>query len=751
MFRWLGMTLLLCAGCVVLMWFFSDTYSGGEDPLPSIQSGPESSNPSPVDIKFHPKPVIPFLGREATLAYGRIEVIERQDVPSEAGKTDDQGARLLFLGTPVQPTNPNKTCPLLDAVIREQLFPELEMKIAEGNYYREKLGFLVTEVREGEEFKPEQCVVFPDNPKKKYRYTAKGEPLNPNQVRVAQMEFLFKKLEVGDEVKKDQLVGLADPVLALDDLVIKATKFQGAEADRMASEKTRDETRKRYDSINRQYAASARTVSLEDLRGAELTWQRYVQEEVSKGAALRQAEREIESSVTVLRKYEIKSTINGVIRAFYKNRGDAVRKLDPVMQVQNLDRLRVEGMVELQQAFGLKWGQRATVEPSQPQSPKLVIGGHSLEINCVAVTRGSPALILSGSEDRTLRCWNSETGQAQWDILHKSAIKAVACTGPKAQFNLALTGAADGTARLINLDKIKPDYAPVVLAGEHSSAINAVAFHPNGSLCATGGEDRSIVLWKVAVESDGEIKVAKLHAIPSAHRASITGLQFTPKGDHLISAGQDFFLTVWKIEADKLPVRDMEFDRRSGDVGVLGTDGQRVLIDRGKEIELRGLKDKQLEGRLRNPPGAGNFTNMALFSPDGKTILTNGAADGRLQLWRTPEHKGRGAEIRQLIWTGTGAVSCGAFSPDGKFVVTGTKDNYVLVWAMPSAEEVNYKLFARLTLVERVLDDSSRMVRVWAELETPGEVNDPAKKGKNPDWLVPGQSATMVIWPDESK
>lgn len=740
MFRWFAMTLLLCAGCVVLMWFFGAEYPDGGDHT-SVSTQPGTEIPRDLGkVEIPDQSVNDPIVREPIVAPGRIEVIEKQDVPSEAGKTDDQGAKLLFLGTPVVPTD--KDVPQ---------GAELDKKIAEGKYFREKLGFLVTEVREGEDFRPEQCVVFPDNPKKKYRYVAKGEPLNPNQVRVAQVEFLFKRLEVGDEVKKDQLVGLADPILALDDLVIKTTRFSGAEADRMASEKTRDETRKRWESIQRQQAQMPRSVSLEDLRGAELTWQRYIQEEVSKGAALRQSEREMEGALTVLRKYEIKSTINGVVRAFYKNRGDAVRKLDPVMQIQNLDRLRVEGMVELQQALGLKRGMRALVEPSQPQSPSLVIGGHALEINCVAVTRGTPALILSGSEDRSLRCWSSETGQIKWHIQLKAPIKAVACTGKDAPFNLALTGSADGTGRLINLDKVKADYVPVPLPGEHKSAINAVAFHPNGTLCATGGDDRSIVLWKVTMESEGEIKVEKLHTLPSAHRDAITGLQFTPKGDSLISAGRDFVLAIWKVEGDGRLVHETDFDRRSGDVGVLGTDGQRVLVDRGKEVELRGIKQKQLEGRLRNPPGAGNFTNMALFSPDGKTILTNGAADGRLQLWRTPEYRGRGAEIRQLIWTGTGAVSCGAFSPDGKFLVTGTKDNHVLVWTMPSAEEVNYKLHARLTLVERTLDDASRMVRVWAELEPPGELKDPAKKGKNPEWLVPGLSATMVIWPEENK
>ncbi len=126
---------------------------------------------------------------------------------------------------------------------------------------------------------------------------------------------------------------------------------------------------------------------------------------------------------------------------------------------------------------------------------------------------------------------------------------------------------------------------------------------------------------------------------------------------------------------------------------------------------------------------------MALFSPDGKTILTNGSAAGKLQLWRTPR-AGAGLGARQFIWT-KGTATCGAFAPEGNtFVVTGTQDHQVLVWAMPEKDEVESRLKANLTLVEQHLDTQSRQVRVWAELQNPG-------------WLIPGSPATMVVPPQK--
>jgi hypothetical protein len=78
-------------------------------------------------------------------------------------------------------------------------------------------------------------------------------------------------------------------------------------------------------------------------------------------------------------------------------------------------------------------------------------------------------------------------------------------------------------------------------------------------------------------------------------------------------------------------------------------------------------------------------------------------------------------------------------SPDGTFVVTGAQDGKVLIWPMPSGEEINKRIPAHLTLVEQVIDSSTPQVRAWAELD---EV---------PAWLVPGSTATIVVPLDRIK
>src|SRR5206468_2672805 len=76
--------------------------------------------------------------------------------------------------------------------------------------------------------------------------------------------------------------------------------------------------------------------------------------------------------------------------------------------------------------------------------------------------------------------------------------------------------------------------------------------------------------------------------------------------------------------------RVQEIDRRSGDVAQLGVshDGTRVLYDQGKELRILNLADKKSVGAIQNATGSANFSTLALFSPDSKTILTSSDAEG---------------------------------------------------------------------------------------------------------------------------
>jgi WD40 repeat protein len=777
MFRWLAVCILLAGGSFALVALVSPPIGGPKpgarttkikdngagDDIRAGQDEPPAREGEPARAAFRAKasddddrpvtlvsataalpagPSLPMTVQEARILSGR-----RQEVPSE------RDGRLLVVGTPLRPGDD----------VRPEKIREVEM------------ADLVIEIPAREVVRPEEQITIPDVPARCRRATP-TDLLPPGRTHVYRYKVQMRVLDIGDKVEQGQVVAVVNPVLAVDDLEVKRAKLDAAEADRRAARANKEEARKRYESMTEQRRKYRNSVSDEDYRAAKLYWDRYIQEELAKEAAVVQAQRELSGTLTQLRMHEIKAAIPGVIKLVYKYTGDAVKSLDQILQLQDPDLLRVEGTVEVQDARKLKkrleegrrlieaaklrwydasrrrdraglaaaenlraqaWKKlEVIVEASRPEPPLAILKGHLHEVTAVAVSKGAKPVIVSGSEDQTVRIWEQLAGTRRWRerarLDHHAVVRALACTPEKSKVgNLVLTGTSTGRLRLFNLDNLKA--AERKLEGRHSGPVNAVAFSPDGTLCATGGEDRAICLWETATGK-------RLARLGGAHRAAVTSLQFAA-GDRLVSAGRDKRLVVWTVkdgeEGKELELVD-EFDRRSGDVPQLGVspDGKYALFDEGRELRVLSLAERKIVSTLSNPAGTVNFATFALFAPDGRTVLTNGAAPGRLQLWRRSAVEGRAAELRQFMWT-SGMASCGAFSPDGTFAVTGTADHQVLVWEMPGKAEAENFPKAYLAFVEEFLDTSLKKVAVRAEL-------------KNPPWrLTPGLTATLVFPPEK--
>jgi WD40 repeat protein len=356
--------------------------------------------------------------------------------------------------------------------------------------------------------------------------------------------------------------------------------------------------------------------------------------------------------------------------------------------------------------------------------------GHFKEITGVAVTKDSRSPV-SCSEDGMVRVWERNIRQERkiWRHPKQVAFRAIACTSPAASANLCLAGAADGSGRIWDLDADTDE--PRLLSDQHHGPITCVAFSPDGETCATGGEDQQIRLW--------ETKTGKLrYRFPTGHHGVVTCVQFTPEAQ-LVSAGRDNTVRLWAL-GENAAKQEAFFGPRLGEVVNPGVspDGRTILFDHGRELRLLNLPDGKARGVVFNPGGSSNFSVFALFSPDGRLIVTAGAEEGQLQLWRAPcpATSNRGYEVRQLLFYQKSTVpTCACFSPDGKLLVTGSKDQLVQVWSIPDQKEIERELPGRLALVERVVESTAGQVRVWADVPNPGE------------HILAGGGATLTIYP----
>src|SRR5690606_5765207 len=72
----------------------------------------------------------------------------------------------------------------------------------------------------------------------------------------------------------------------------------------------------------------------------------------------------------------------------------------------------------------------------------------------------------------------------------------------------------------------------------HESAVNAVAFLPDGGI-VTGGEDGKIVVWKAGAADPSRVL--------SGHTAPIVSLAVSPDGKQIASASWDRTVRIWPV------------------------------------------------------------------------------------------------------------------------------------------------------------------------------------------------------------
>ena len=674
------------------------------------------------------------------LADGRVIPGEKADV---AG---DREGPLLFVATPARP---GEFVPPEKLLLRS-------------------MTLLAVYVRQGEVVRPEEKIVDPAAPTTQYRHPRPTDTFEPGTTSILTIPMRFRKLSEDDEVEEGQILGMIRPDLAVNDLRTKSAKVTGAKGEYKAAVATREEMDRQLIVATRLKKSTAS--SLDDYFKAVISVERFKAEEVSKEANVKVSQEDMSSSWTTLKLHVIRAPIAGTIRTLYKQPGEAIKNLDNVLLIQNTRRLRVETHVEVQDALPLrlrlnhardyrKEANRLTsevggpkaeadakdyraladalvaveIEASQPQPPVAVLRGHAQEVSCVAVSRGPNSRVVSGSVDGFVRVWERVPGEENWQervkINHHAPIRALACTGGDAKRNLVMTATTTGRVRVFDLDDLKA--GSKLMPEQHKGPVNAIAFNAGGTMAATGGEDRSIMLWNVGAES-------RILRKDGTHQAAITSLAFTPKGQ-LVSAGRDKGLFVWNVEDgngnEKLLKKVGDVPGRSGDVTQLGLDpkGLYTLVDEGRELRVVELSNQRIEASLSNSSASGSFSTLALFAPDGKSILTNGAAAGRLQLWRAPSAQVRAAELRQFLWSYP--VTCGAFDPTGNYAITGTSDSKVLVWKMPTTAEASRLLKGELSYVESFLDTSNKRVTVRATLDN------------TESQIIPGVAASIIIPP----
>ena len=320
---------------------------------------------------------------------------------------------------------------------------------------------------------------------------------------------------------------------------------------------------------------------------------------------------------------------------------------------------------------------------SRSASLRMTLTGHTDAVTAVAVGRtGDREVIVSGSQDNTVRVWDAATGQPVGQPLagHTDAVTAVA-VGRAGDREVIVSGSQDNMVRVWDAVTGQPVGQPLV---GHPSTVTAVAVGRTG--------DREVIISR---SWDGTVRVwdaatgQPVGRPPVGDPDVVTAVAVGRTGDRevIVSGSQDNMVRVWDAVTGQPVGQPLAGHTDAVTAVAVGRAGDRDVIVSGSQDNTVRVWDA-VTGQPVGQPLAGHtdvVTAVAVGRTGDREVIVSGSQDNTVRVWDAATapvwRVGQPLDGHTDVVT---AVAVGR-AGDREVIVSGSWDGTVRVWDAATA------------------------------------------------------------------
>lgn len=285
--------------------------------------------------------------------------------------------------------------------------------------------------------------------------------------------------------------------------------------------------------------------------------------------------------------------------------------------------------------------------------------------NVVSVKSQDRTLAITAGADRSIKMLDYRTDSIFFHIANLPA--NVSNLDYSSGKDIMTVGLEDGTVHI--WERVRSGYPNRVISFKaHENYISDVVITPDDQRILTCSWDRTAKLWDLQ---------GNLLKVFLGHKDGLRAISISKDQKIVITGGEDRTMRVWPVKAYEYKSLDLSKAGALDVVHAVATNGDQLLV--GK-FEGRALLYSKNGDFVKSLEHQGRILDVAL-SADKKFAVTAGLGKQTIRVWDL--RKGTSTPLNYAV-----AVDAVAFSPDGKYLLAGTREKTAILWNLETRDTV---------------------------------------------------------------